>query len=360
VLNAGGALVAAWHAEKRERACGVDTMRTLDLARWATETLLTLPDAVGLDRIQDGIVRVATNARLKPSAQTVAHALDLRDELARRLREGAHRPDDIRELYVALGRVCGVLAYLALDLGQAAAAHEHLQAAFQLGDRAEHDQLRAWARGTQALAFRFTKDFERSRDAAADGLKYVSGATGTAEPRLLCGLAASVANLGDSARALELLEQADRARDACSPDEIPGLFSFSPAKQIYYHAFSLMWAEDPKILRKSVKASNDALAAWKVQYSPGDEILTQIYLASASARLGELDNAITAVASVLEEPPSAHFSWVCKQLIQLGGLLGQNFPDSRVATDMCQALRAYVHAARSPMSGPAITSHLNP
>lgn len=93
-----------------------------------------------------------------------------------------------------------MLAYLALDLRQADAARVHGQAAFQLGDRAEHDQLRAWA----------------------------------------------------------------------------------------------------------VKASNDALAAWKVQYSPGDEMLTQIYLASASAsaRLGELDDAIAAVAPVLEKPPS--------------------------------------------------------
>jgi hypothetical protein len=40
-----------------------------------------------------------------------------------------------------------------------------------LGDRADHDQLRAWA---QALGLRVTKDFERPRDAAADGLKYIS------------------------------------------------------------------------------------------------------------------------------------------------------------------------------------------
>jgi hypothetical protein len=345
VLNVGGPLVAAPDADQRERVCAADTMRMLEEARRETETRLTLPDAVDLDQIQDGIVRVARIARLEAYDQTVAHTLDLRAELARRLLEGAHRPDDIRDLYVALGRVCGVLAYLALDLAQADTARVHAQAAFQHGDRADHDHLRAWARGTQALAFRFTKDFKRSRDTAADGLKYVSGSTGTAESRLLCGLAASVANLGDSARALELLELADRARDACGPDEIPGLFSFSPAKQIYYRGFSLMWAEHPKILRKSVKASNDAIAAWKMQHSPGDEMLTQIYLASASARLGELDDAIAAVAPVLEKPLSAHFSWVCKQLNQLDGLLGHNFPDSRVAADVRQALRAYVHAA---------------
>ncbi|MEV0298411.1 hypothetical protein [Nocardia sp. NPDC050710] len=181
-----------------------------------------------------------------------------------------HRPEEVRELYVALGRVCGVLSYLTLDLGQADTARVHAQASFQLGDRAEHDQLRAWARGTQALAFRFVKDFTSARDAAIDGLQYVTDSTGTAEARLLCGLAASVANLGDSAQALELLDDAERARDDAGPDEIPGLFTFTPAKQIYYRGFSLMWAEDKRILRKSIKASEQAIDAWQVQRSPGD------------------------------------------------------------------------------------------
>lgn len=264
----------------------------------------------------------------------------------RRLREGAHRPDEIRDLYIALGRVCGVLAYLTLDLGQADMARAHVRAAFQLGDRADYNQLRTWARGTQSLAFRFTKDFELARDAAIDGLRYVDASTGTAEPRLLCGLAASTANLGDSQRAVELLEQADRARDHCCPDEINGpLFGFSPAKQLYYHGFSLMWAEDPAILRRAVKASHEAIAAWKETNSPGDEMLTYIYLATACARLGDLDGSIEAVAPILERPVTASFSWVKKRMNQLDELLGKHFPNSRVADDVRETLQAYIHAA---------------
>ena len=212
-----------------------------------------------------------------------------------------------------------------------------------MGDHADDDQLRAWARGTQALAFRFVKDFEAARDAATDGLRYTTDATGTAEARLLCGLAALVANLGDSARALELLDEAERARDAAGADEIPGLFTFSPAKQIYYRGFSLMWADDENILRKSVKASERAIDAWQIQRSPGDEMLSQIYLASANARLGDLDASLAAVTPVLESPISAHFSWVRKRLNQLEGLLGQNFPDSAVAGEMLETLTTYVH-----------------
>ncbi|MFF0491026.1 multiprotein-bridging factor 1 family protein [Nocardia sp. NPDC004068] len=344
-LGGGGALVAAWDADQRERARAADTVRMLEQARRDSESLLVAPDGVDLDELQDGLIDVARNARFEPYDQTLSRAQLLRSELMRRIRDGAHRPEEIRELYVALGRVCGVLAYLTLDLGQADTARVHAQAAFQLGDRANHDQLRAWSRGTQALAFRFTKDFERARDAAIDGLNYVTGSTGTAEPRLLCGLAASVANLGDSQGALELLEQADRARDGAGKDEIPGLFSFSPAKQIYYHGFSLMWAEDKRILRKSVKASNDAIAAWQVQRSPGDEMLSQIYLASAYARLSNLDGSLEAVQPVLAQPLSAHFSWVRKRLNQLDGLLEKHFPGSGRANDMRETLQAYVHAA---------------
>ncbi|WP_433198239.1 helix-turn-helix domain-containing protein [Nocardia sp. CA-107356] len=343
-LEAGGALVAAWDADQREHARFADTVRMLEQARRDSEALLVAPDGVQLDQVHDGIIHIAKNARFESYDKTLARATETRAELMRRIKLGAYRPDEIRDLYVALGRVCGVLSYLTLDLGQADTARVHAQAAFQLGDRADHDQLRAWARGTQALAFRFTKDFEQARDAAADGLRYVGGSTGTAEARLLCGLAASVANLGDSERASELLDRAERARDHAGPDEVPGLFTFTPAKQIYYRGFSLMWAEDTKTLRRSVRASQDAIAAWQVQRSPGDEMLSQIYLATANARLGDLDGSIAAVTPVLDNPISAHFSWVRKRLNQLNSLLGKHFPDSVVAAEMRDTLNAYTHA----------------
>ncbi|WP_228002278.1 helix-turn-helix domain-containing protein [Nocardia australiensis] len=344
-LQANGTLVAAWDADQRERSRLDDTVRMLEQARRDSESLLVAPDGAQLDQVHDGIIHIAKNARFESYDRTLSRATEIRAELMRRIKLGAHSADEIRDLYVALGRVCGVLSYLTLDLGQADTARVHAQAAFQLGDRADHDQLRAWARGTQALALRFTKDFELAAAAATDGLKYVGSSTGTTEPRLLCGLAASVANLGDSARALELLDAAERARDAASRDEIPGLFTFSPAKQIYYRGFSLMWSDDKRTLVKSAKASEDAIDAWQVQRSPGDEMLSQIYLATAKARLGDLDASIAAVSPVLNNPISAHFSWVRKRLNQLDGLLDKHFPDSAVAGEMRGTLTAYIHAA---------------
>ncbi|MFC8529180.1 multiprotein-bridging factor 1 family protein [Nocardia sp. NPDC057227] len=345
VLAGKGQLVAAWDADQREFARRADTVRMLDRAKRESEALLALPDAVDLEAINDGISGIADSARFEPYDRTLQRSLELRTELTRRVRAGAHTPEQLGTLYTALGRVCGVLAYLTLDLGQADTARVHAQAAFTLGERANHDTLRAWARGTQALAWRFTKNFEAARDAATDGLNYVSQTTGTMESRLLCGLAASVANLGDSHRALALLDDADRARDHASADEISGLFSFSEAKQIYYRGFSLMWAEEPQLLRKSVRASEDAIRAWQAQRSPGDEMLSHIYLASAAARLGDLDASLAAVAPVLETPISAHFSWVRKRLNQLDALLAAHFPNSSAAAAARETLQAYVLAA---------------
>ncbi|MFE6921441.1 helix-turn-helix domain-containing protein [Nocardia sp. NPDC057663] len=187
LLDDGGQLVDAWDADQREPARHNDTLRALADARQDSEALLLDPDAADLDTIQDDVIAISTRARHESYDETLRHALSLRAELMRRVKLGAYRPEEIRDLYVALGRVCGILSYLTLDLGQADMAKVHARAAFALGDRANHDHLRAWARGTQALALRFTKDFEEAAAAALDGLRYVTTSTGTAD-RACCAV----------------------------------------------------------------------------------------------------------------------------------------------------------------------------
>jgi hypothetical protein len=87
----------------------------------------------------------------------------LRQELMRRLKEGATRPEEISDIYVALGRVSGVLSYAALDLGDFKAAMLHGETAWKMGDIARDSELRAWARGTQSLISRFDKNYGRAR-----------------------------------------------------------------------------------------------------------------------------------------------------------------------------------------------------
>ncbi|BAW09685.1 conserved hypothetical protein [Nocardia seriolae] len=106
-----------------------------------------------------------------------------------------------------------------------------------------------------------------------------------------------------------------------------------------------MWANDPIILRRAIRASHEAIAAWKETNSPGDEMLTYIYLATACARLGDLDASIEAVTPILNQPMTASFSWVKKRLNQLDELLDEHFPGSQSALEARDTIQTYVHAA---------------
>jgi len=153
-----------------------------------------------------------------------------------------------------------------------------------------------------------------------------------------------MSNLGDTERSIELLDSAERVRETSRPDEIPGLFTFSRAKQTYYHGFTLMWGEKPKVLKQSVKAYEDAIAAWQQQRSPGDEMLSQIYLATANARLGDLDAGMAAVAPVLALSAHGAFFVGAKAPASTGLIARREFPgfeDGGERTYHASSLRSF-------------------
>ncbi|GAA4565259.1 hypothetical protein GCM10023176_12920 [Micromonospora coerulea] len=54
-----------------------------------------------------------------PPGPMLQDAVDLRGEVLQRLRGRHYRPHELKDLYLLLGRLQGVLAYAALDLGSA-------------------------------------------------------------------------------------------------------------------------------------------------------------------------------------------------------------------------------------------------
>ncbi|WP_158886102.1 helix-turn-helix domain-containing protein [Amycolatopsis anabasis] len=341
-LRAGHRLLDAWDADQRQIAEATNTMRLLVEGQRESERLLAMPDVADADELHQCIADLAIRARREPAAETLESTERVRQELVRRLRQRRGPTARDAELMVALGRACGILAYTVLDLGQPHAAKIHAAATLALANRANHDGLRAWAYGTQSLIYRFAKDFENAQKAASDGLQYAG--SGTSLPRLRCGLAQSTSNLGDTARAIELLDQAARDRETCGTDEIGGLFTFTETKQIYYGGSALIWARDPSALRRSLASSSEAIAHWKHQPSPGDEMLSQVYLGIANAKLGELDAAESALRPVLDQPIDRHFSWVRKRLHQLADYLKTHYPGAETAISMREELQSYTHS----------------
>ena len=65
--------------------------------------------------------------------------------------EGRQFPDQSRDLYLATGLLCGILANASFDLGRLDAAETQARTAFLCAELAGSNWLRAWVRGTQSL-----------------------------------------------------------------------------------------------------------------------------------------------------------------------------------------------------------------
>jgi hypothetical protein len=269
--------------------------------------------------------------------------LKLRHESMRRLREGAARPHEIHDLYLAASRTSGILSYAALDLGDANAAATHARAAWKLADMAENDELRAWVRGTESLIARFQKDYLRAARYVEQGMQFAG--RGTSTVRLLCGGAQCMANRGDSTGARRLLDRAADARDAATEDTVCGLFAFSYAKQLYYAGSSLMWLEDRQALERADRDASAAIALWEQEdkdcRSLDDEALAHVYVATARLKLGEIDGAMAAVRPILALPPDRQISWIRRRVGELAELLTPDrFGSSRAAAEAKDELLA--------------------
>jgi tetratricopeptide (TPR) repeat protein len=237
-----------------------------------------------------------------------------------------------------------VLAYAALDLGDAAGAATHAEGAWVCAERAGDNELRAWVRGTQSLIARFDSDYARALSYVQDGLRYA--APGTAWVRLLCGLAQCRANLGDSAGANRALNVALREREKItSPDSVGGLFAFSEAKQHYYAGSSLIWLGGGADAQRAVREASEAIALWEREppecRSLDDEALAHVYQATAHLQLGDVDAAGAALRPVLALPTDRQISWITKRVGQVGDLLREPpFQHSVAAGELYDEIRA--------------------
>lgn len=345
VLGAGYTLVDAWDAAERERGTAAETTALLNDVNRETQLLLaSRPDAVDLDQINERVTELSVAYLANPARPMLEQGRLLRHELTRRLISGAIRPGELTDLYVALGRVCGILTYAALDLGSPTTAASHADLAWQMAELAGDGELKAWVRGTQSLLARFEKNFVLATEYVSDGLQYAG--PGTSTVRLLSGAAQCAANGGDSQAAIKLIEKARKAREVSGDDSVSGLFTFSPAKLEYYTASSLMWLPDPAALQIAETSAISAIETWahepRETRSLDDEALAHVYLATARLKLGEVDGAMEAVHPIINLPEERQISWIRKRIGELGPLLEDDrFGSSPTAADAREMLRAY-------------------
>lgn len=325
VLRAGGSLVRAWNADEAGHTWELTRHRLMTSVLRESGALSALPESrMDLAEVDRGVRDLAVGYLGRPATPVLEQAAELRREITTKLRAGAHRPSEHADLLLAAGRLSGVLAYAALDLGGSQAATAHAAAAWRCADLLGDDELRAWVRGTQSLVARFDGDYVRALDFATEGQSY--SRRGTSIIRLLCGEAQCWANLGDPTRTHHALDRALAARDhQYGDDDVAGLFEFSEAKQHYYAGSSLIWLTDPRDAVRAQAEARLAISVWQQEprgrRSLDDEALAHVYLATARLQCGEPEGAMEALRTVLDLPPERRISWIAKRLRRVAHML---------------------------------------
>lgn len=328
-LRADGTLLSCWNAADEERRSNGKARRMLITAAQESEFLSALDaDDVDSEPVGGTVEWLAVSYLNTPPAPMLAQAAQLRSAVVKTLRSH-DRPRGLeRDYLITAGRLSGVLAYAALDLGESRDARLHANAAFRCAERADDNELRAWTRGTQALIARFDGDYPLALKLAREGYEKYSG-KGTSAPRLLCGEAQSLANLGDSQGTNDALARAASSREMISGnDSLGGLFTFSQAKQHYYSGSSLIWLDEPENARRAAGEASKAIAIWQRSPMPerslDDEALAHIYWATALVKLDEIDGASSVLRPIFDLPPERRISWIAKRMDRIGEMLASH------------------------------------
>lgn len=345
VLGAGGRLVAVWQREDQARREAAAAHRTRAAALAMSNDLSALAD-LDIAALQEGVEITAVDYLASPPAPMMDRAHVLRADAFERIRSGHHRPADRSDLYVAAGRLSGVLAYALLDLGDAVEALIHADAAGRCAEYAGDAELAAWVAGTKSLIARFQGDYGKALEFVRDGYQWVGSGHGTGEARLRCGEAQCLANLGNSRAANDALDGAEVARERIRRgDSLGGLFGFSQAKQSYYAGSSLIWLQGGHDAERAAREAVAAIELWQAgpedERSLDDERLAHIYLATARVQLDDVEGAADAIRPVLSLPVEEQISWIVKRADRLAGMLAApRYAGNRTAAETVESINA--------------------
>ncbi len=277
-----------------------------------------------LEQLDADIRRIVSTYPNRPIMPLFLEVRELRDR-AFELLEGQQPPRYTRDLYLAAGTLCGVLANASFDLGQYAAAETQARTAFLCGELAGHSGLRAWVRGMQALiAYWDDRPTDAVRFAQA-GQEFLPE-EGTAHIRLASIAARALARLGRHDDALIALRTADQFRTALSQDDqFGGMMAFPTAKQLLYASTAYLWLSGEDQQAMLAAAKRDATAAIDgYEADPperrrlGELSLARLDLAHARLAGGDLDGAAEQVHIVLGVEAHRRTESVGRRLAQFG------------------------------------------
>ena len=263
---------------------------------------------VTLEQLRADLIRLSHES---DTGQPFSVFLDLR-----RVRDRVYRlldrrlwPGEQADLYFVLGVLNGLMGLAADRLGYPDSAEELIRSGWAYAMAIDHRPLLATLR-LQLSTVAFWRGMPlRSRDLAADGLRYLDAGPTAADLHLKFARAAAA--LGDAESARNAVSAAHEARYLDHHDElleIGGEFAVSQATHYYFAGAAL--TEIPGAEADAAVEIESAVALYDAGPRPGEQhyfgtkALASIDLAAVRLRAGALDAAASALGPVLSLPPA--------------------------------------------------------
>jgi hypothetical protein len=259
-----------------------------------------------LDQIYDDVRLLVAAYPQRPLATILGDLVTAQDTVFTLL-EARRRPEHARQLYLLGGILGGLLAKASHDTADPQAALTQSRTAYLCADQADHDGLRAWVRGLQALITYWDGRLNESVRYAQQGAPFAGRSSSTAAVWLPVSEARAWAALGNVAATRRAIETAEAAWENVRGDELDelgGICTFTRPRQLYYTADALAWL--PAEAGQAQDYATQAVTAYEDTSTPewafGDAAGSRCDLAVARIALGEVEGARDAIAPVLELP----------------------------------------------------------
>lgn len=298
-----------------------------------------------LEQLEADIQRIVTTYPNRPVGPIFLEAKELRNR-AFELLEGRQPPQYTRELYLAAGLLCGILANASFDLGRYTAAETQARAGFLCSELAGHNGLRAWLRGLQALMAYWDG---RPNDAIrlAESGKVCRSENGTAGVRLASIAARAYGQTGQPAEAIASLRFAEDLRDKGNCQDSPGgMMAFPLAKQLCCGSSTYLWLGGTQGLDQAEKNAVRAVELFEEDPPErrrlGELSLARMDLASVRLGRGELEGAAEQVHVVLSVVTRRRIESVGKSLEHFARQLSVDpAASSRTAVGIREAIASH-------------------
>ncbi|MEU9245750.1 helix-turn-helix transcriptional regulator [Streptomyces sp. NPDC048385] len=297
-----------------------------------------------LEKLTLKIATIATDYVHTPLHPLFTALLSTRDHLFSLL-GGRQPPRQTRELYLLAGTSCLLLAHASQNLGDQDAAMAQIQTAWTFAEQADHDDLRAWAKGTAALIAEWSPQQRMALELTQQAAQF--SPVGETRVRIAAIEARAAARIGDRDKASAALNTLRRAREQRTSrgdlSQFGGILTFPNAKQEYYMGGTYALLGEHALAEHHAA---QAIAMYengpKQARSYGDEALARLDIVTSRIAAGELEGASEAFKPILELPQNLRIRQIVHAVHRVATLLeSPRIARSRTAQHLAEAARSY-------------------